>query len=89
MAKLVLGGPKHRTAIERFQSRMSTLIDLRDVELTIEERDGTVWYMALCADCDDVTPMPPFNTDQERLMWVLEHVEATSHTRVIKFEEPR
>jgi hypothetical protein len=62
-------------------------MELRDVELSVEEAGNRVWYLALCAECSPHMPQP-FSTDAERLTWVEAHVNATSHP-VIKYEEPK
>ena len=86
MAQLVVGGPKYRTATERFRYRLDVLLSLRDIELALEEALGQVWYMVMCAECDDLTRS--FGTDAERHTWVTRHVAETAHA-VVTFEEPR
>ena len=86
MARLLTGGPRQKSASERFKFRLDILIELNDVELALEEAHATVWYMAVCAQCSD-TPKP-FERDAERSDWAGDHVDSTGHY-VIKFEEPR
>jgi hypothetical protein len=89
MADIVVGGPSHRSACERFKKRLDLLVDLRSVELAIEEINEEVWYLVICGDCDVLHPRPPFTSDHERMDWLTTHVDTTGHTRIVKFEEPR
>ena len=89
LADVIIGGPGHRSACERFKHRLDLMVELRSVELAIEELKQEVWYRVHCGDCATETAFPQFTTDNDRITWLTDHMTQTGHSRIVKFEEPR